>query len=149
MALDSSRDKLAIRYENKEIHRWSVCQKPSDDKVRWNSIGVSQWNSTLGVFLGLELCTSCRHRILYPIINFGPQPQWWAWHMSTKGNWRVHNSLDVITTQKCSNRYEINTEKWHLLIVLTITFYPKDFFKCGLFHWKVDILRFNLNTIFA
>ena len=50
MALDSSKYKLAIRYENKEIHRCSVCQKPSDDKVRWNLIGVSQWNSTLECF---------------------------------------------------------------------------------------------------
>ena len=91
-----------------------MCQKPSDDKVRWNSIGVSQWNSTLGVFLGLELCTSCRHCIFYSIINFGPQPQWWAWHMSTKGNWRVHNSLEVITTQKCSNYFENDTKKWDI-----------------------------------
>ena len=42
---------------NKEIwiHRCGVCQKNSDDKVRWNSIEISQWNSTLGVFLGLEI----------------------------------------------------------------------------------------------
>ena len=38
-----------------------VCAKnpPIYDKVSWNSIGISQWNSTLGVFLGLELCTFC------------------------------------------------------------------------------------------
>ena len=40
----------------------------------------------------------CRHLILYPLINFGPWTQWWAWHMSTKGNLRVHNSLELITT---------------------------------------------------
>ena len=32
-----------------------VCaKKHSNDKVKWNSIAISQWNSTLGVFLGLE-----------------------------------------------------------------------------------------------
>ena len=28
----------------------------------------------------------CRHLILYPLIIFGPRPQWYAWHMSIKGN---------------------------------------------------------------
>ena len=31
--------------------------------------------------------------------------------MSTKGNYRLYNNLEVITTQKCSNHFEIDTEK--------------------------------------
>ena len=61
MTIDSSRDKLAIRCETKKKKKkytGVVCAKrPSNDKVRWNSIAISQWNSTLGVFWGLELCT--------------------------------------------------------------------------------------------
>ena len=34
----------------------------------------------------LGLIYRCRHHTFYPLINFGPQPQWWAWHMLTKGN---------------------------------------------------------------
>ena len=37
-------------------------------------------------------------------------------------------------------------KKLHLIIVLTITFDPQRIFKWGLFHWKVDILGFNLNV---
>ena len=76
-----------------------------------------------------------RHCILYPLINFSHGPQWWAWHMSTKGNY--------------SNSFEIDIEKWHLLALLTINFDPQWIFEWDLFHWKVDILGFNLNTNFA
>ena len=55
-----------------------------------------------------------RHCILHPLINFGPWPQWWVWHMSTKGNYRVYNNLEAITTQKCSNHFENDVEKWPL-----------------------------------
>ena len=54
-----------------------------------------------------------------------------------------------LKTQKCSNRFENNAEKWHLLIILTITFDSQSIFEWGLFHWKSDILDFNLNTNFA
>jgi len=69
--------------------------------------------------------------------------------MSTKGNWSYFNSLEVITTQKCLNRFENDAEKWPLLIVLTKPFDPQRIFEWGLFHWKLDILGFNLNTYFA
>ena len=46
--------------------------------------------------------TPYRHLISYQLITFSPWPQWWAWHMSTKGNWCYHDSLEVITTQKYS-----------------------------------------------
>ena len=68
--------------------------------------------------------------------------------MSTKGNWSYFDSLEVIATQKYSNRFEIDSKKWTLLSVVTITFDPQRIFEWGLFHWKVDILDFNLNTNF-
>ena len=34
--------------------------------------------------------------------------------MSTNSNWSYFDSLEVITTQKCSNRFENDAEKWPL-----------------------------------
>ena len=69
--------------------------------------------------------------------------------MFTKGNWSYFDSLEVIITQKCSNHFENNVEKWPLLTILIITFDPQKKFEWGLFHWKENILGFNLNTKFA
>ena len=60
--------------------------------------------------------------------------------MSKKGNWSYFDNLEVITTQKCSNRFENDVEKWHLLAILTIIFDPQRIFEWDLFLWKVDIL---------
>ena len=50
-------------------------------------VGVkSGWKENKGVKSGEKIARVCRHLILYPFINFGPWPQWWAWHISTKGN---------------------------------------------------------------
>ena len=48
--------------------------------------------------------------------------------MSTKGNWSYFDSLKVITTQKYSNCFENEAEKWPLLTFLAITFDPQIIF---------------------
>ena len=45
------------------------------------------------------------------------------------GSKGVHNSLEVITTQKCSNSFENNVEKWFFFTVLVTTFDPQIIFK--------------------
>ena len=62
--------------------------------------------------------------ILYSV-NKGPKDEL---DMSTKSNWSYFDSLEVITTQKCSNLFENNAEKWHLLTILAITFDPQRIF---------------------
>ena len=66
----------------------------------------------------------CRHLIVVP----GPNDEL---DISTKGNWSYFGSLKVITTQKYSNRFENDVEKWPLLIVLTINFDPQKFYCIG------------------
>ena len=69
--------------------------------------------------------------------------------MSTKGNWSYFDSLEVITTQKCLNRFENNAEKWLSLIVLIIPLDPQSIFGWGLFHWKNRHLGLQFEYIFC
>ena len=75
--------------------------------------------------------------------------QWWALHISTKINLSILNSLEVITTQKCSNRFENHVKKWLFHIVLTISSKPQIIFEWGFLNWLVDILGFYLNKNFV
>ena len=64
----------------------------------------------------------CRQFILYLLIIFDHLSQQWAWNTFIKGNWRVHNRSEVITTRKCSNHFKNDAKKWILLSILIISF---------------------------
>ena len=44
--------------------------------------------------------------------------------MSTKSNWNYLDSSEIIITQKYSNRFKNDAEKWLLLTIFIITFEP-------------------------
>ena len=50
------------------------------------SIGMEVLRMDIDLLVLVACLLSCKQLILYPLIKFGPRPQWWAWHMLTKGN---------------------------------------------------------------